>query len=161
MRALALALVGLGCAPPEASPPIDVPPPAVCVGEFMASNHVSVVIGGDAPDWLELHNPGATPVALDGWTIDDGGDPAPFAAGEEVPAGAALLLVADGSAGRGHVPFKLSSGGETLTLRDPSGLTDVVAYPPMPSDFVRRRLAPCCTESGCWRLDPDATPGVL
>jgi hypothetical protein len=113
MRAAAWVFAAACAAPVEAPLVAIAPPPPVCVSEFMASNAGSVVIDGAAPDWVELHNPGAEDQSLDGWTLGDRVD------------------------------------------------EDVVVFPPMPSDFVRRRLAPCCAEAGCWRLEPDATLGVL
>jgi hypothetical protein len=163
MRAAAWVLAAACAAPVEAPLVAIAPPPPVCVSEFMASNAGSVVIDGAAPDWVELHNPGAEDQSLDGWTLGDRVDedgPA-VATGQVVPAGGVLVLVADDVEAPGHLPFRLSADGEALRLVAPDGREDVVVFPPMPSDFVRRRLAPCCAEAGCWRLEPDATLGVL
>ena len=162
MRAAAWCIV-VACGGAPEPPRVVAPPPPVCVSEFMASNAGSVVIDGAAPDWVELHNPTAEDVSLDGWTLGDQADeqgPA-LVAGQTVAAGGVLVLVADDVDAPGHLPFRLSSDGEALRLGAPDGREDVVVFPPMPSDFVRRRMAPCCAEAGCWRLEPDATVGLL
>ncbi len=45
------------------------------VSEFMARNSGGLRdAGGDSPDWVEIHNPTAQPVAMQGWSLTD--DPA-------------------------------------------------------------------------------------
>ena len=49
----------------------------VRINEFMASNTRSVpdiTDFEDYPDWIELHNPGATALSLDGYYLSDNPD---------------------------------------------------------------------------------------
>ncbi|MEN9777997.1 MAG: hypothetical protein RJB04_1752, partial [Verrucomicrobiota bacterium] len=46
--------------------------PAPVISEFLASNSGGQRDeDGDSPDWIEIHNPGATPVNLGGWFLTD------------------------------------------------------------------------------------------
>jgi hypothetical protein len=77
--------------------------------------------GGDPDDWVELHNPGAEPVLLDGYTLtDDPATPALAPLTGALAAGGYLeLTISDETTG-----FKLGSD-EELWLFDPDGtLTD-------------------------------------
>ncbi len=84
---------------------------------------------GDYADWIELFNPGASPVDLSDWSLtDSASDPRRFVfpSGTVLAAGAALVVVADSRpapAGAAwlHAPFSLSSGGEYVALVSPSG----------------------------------------
>ncbi len=73
-------------------------------------------------EWIELHNPGAEPVDLTGWTVR-GGVAHDFAPGTTLPAGG--YLVVDGSQFAGT----LSNASDRLRLRDAGGeLIDEVRY---------------------------------
>ena len=99
------------------------------VNEFMASNgSTALEPDGDVPidedwtpDWIELYNPSGVPLDLSGFSItDDLSEPALHVLeGVALPARGYLLLYADGQPELGprHLPFKLSAGGESLTLR--------------------------------------------
>ncbi len=91
-------------------------------------------------DWLELHNNGASAVALADWGLsDEPGKPMKwkFPTGTSLPAGGHLLIACDGldanytgSGGLLHTSLKLNSGGETLTLTTDTGITaSQVTYP--------------------------------
>lgn len=113
----------------------------VRINEFMASNTRSVpdvTDFEDYPDWIELHNAGATEASLDGYYLSDNPNNPfkwPFPAGATIPAGGYLMVMADGhdaapgeSHPRGYWPwrdfttekyhtnFSLSSGGESVIL---------------------------------------------
>jgi hypothetical protein len=82
-------------------------------------------------EWIELFNPGASPVSLAGWTLDDGGDIAiVFPAGLTLAPRGYLLLERTDDAVVSDVAADLvysgglANGGETLTLRD--GLGNVI-----------------------------------
>ncbi len=93
----------------------------------------------DPSDWLELHNSGAAPADLTGWSLTD--DPAVpakwlFPAGTTIAAGGYLVVLCDepdspiAGAAFLHAAFKLGSGGETLLLSDAGGApVDQLAYP--------------------------------
>jgi hypothetical protein len=87
---------------------------------------------GEADDWFEIYNPGATPVDLAGWYVsDDATDPMKFrfdptGTNAVVPANGWLLVWADNQIAQGdlHTNFALSStNGESLLLMGPDGVT--------------------------------------
>ena len=82
-------------------------------------------------DWIELSNPGPLGVDLSGWGLsDEVGDPLKwtFPAGTFLRSGGFLLVIADdrtelnGFTTYLHSRFKLSAGGEALTLSDATGV---------------------------------------
>jgi hypothetical protein len=68
---------------------------------------------GHEMDWVELHNPGSTPAALDGFYLsDDATKPQKLSlTGKVIPAEGYLVITLGDDA-----PFKLSSQGETIYL---------------------------------------------
>ncbi|MGI9241652.1 MAG: lamin tail domain-containing protein, partial [Verrucomicrobiales bacterium] len=85
----------------------------------------------DAPnfsDWIELHNPGATPIDLSGCRLSD--DPQRrarwrFPPTTVIPAGGYLVVLADGADAIGdyaHTNFGLAGAGGYLGLYDPNGV---------------------------------------
>jgi hypothetical protein len=93
---------------------------AVEINEILADNAGAHVLGGTFPDYIELHNHGATPANLAGLSIsDDPGDPTkfPFPAGTVIAPNGYLLLYADSSSQAGiHLGFSLGSRGEGVYL---------------------------------------------
>ncbi|RYD82077.1 MAG: hypothetical protein EOP84_10000 [Verrucomicrobiaceae bacterium] len=101
------------------------------ISEFLADNTSSLADeDGDRSDWIEIHNPDATPVNLDGWFLTDTASnkitwrfPA-----VTIPAHGYLLVFASDKNRRVvgqplHTNFKLSAGGEYLALVKPDGST--------------------------------------
>ena len=106
-------------------------------------------VGAFGEDFVELHNPGTSPVDLTGYTLDDSGS---VASGRTVvlsgtlPAGGYGYITRSGydaTAFWGVAPlatmnFGLSGSTDTVTVRDPSGnLVDEVTYddgPPWPGE---------------------------
>ncbi len=92
---------------------------------------------GDTADWVELTNLGAAAVSLAGWQFTDDADVAAKWTFPEttLAAGDFLVIFASGKdrvePGMPlHTNFKLSDGGETLSLTLPDGATGhVVEYP--------------------------------
>ena len=114
------------------------------ISEFLASNDNVLDDGdGNSSDWIEVHNPTATAVELDGWFLSDDQtelDKWPFP-NVAISPGDYLIVFASGKstvdyvdAGDSfHTNFKLSRGGEFLGLSysDPAaGLTVVHQYAP-------------------------------
>lgn len=118
----------------------------VRINEVVASNTRSfpdIVDFEDYPDWLELHNEGASAASLDGYFLSD--DPAQprkwqIPDGTAIPAGGYLVIAADGndsgigeSYPRGYWPwrnftterlhtnFSLSADGESVILSKVAG----------------------------------------
>lgn len=92
----------------ETSPDI---PQGLLISEVMADNKLLSL--GHEMDWVELHNPGSTPAALDGFYLsDDATQPRKLSLnGKTVPAEGYLVITLGEDA-----PFKLSAQGETLYL---------------------------------------------
>ncbi|MGJ8698101.1 MAG: lamin tail domain-containing protein [Verrucomicrobiaceae bacterium] len=101
------------------------------INEWMASNSTILDPADSQPDdWFELYNPSASPVSLTGWALsDDPADPLKFIipAGFTIPANGHLLVWADNEPLQNdpalrqelHVPFRLSSDGESIILTAP------------------------------------------
>lgn len=132
----------------------NAPVPAVMISEFMAVNKRTIRDeDGDSSDWIELANPTAAAVNLDGWYLTDSTN-APTRwriPNLTLPAKGYRLIFASGKqrtdpAKTLHTNFKLTSEGGYLALLDP--LTNVVSafgpgYPPQYQDvsYGRDRLA--------------------
>lgn len=144
------------------------PPPApleLCINELMPDNAASIIDeAGATPDWLELHNPGAEDVSLDGWSLtDDANAPAKsvLSGGLVLPAGGFLVLWADKLTGAGstHLSFKLDAGGGVVGLFAPDGRGSVVTYGAIDADFSAARRPDCCVGEGCFAFDFRGSPG--
>jgi hypothetical protein len=92
------------------------------LNEVMADNVTAVPHGAAFPDWVELHNAGATEVDLAGWSLTDDSAPRKFVfpSGTRVPAGGYLVVWCDATniVGELHSGFALSRSGETISLFD-------------------------------------------
>jgi hypothetical protein len=108
------------------------------ISEFMAANsHVLVDDDGVYSDWIELHNPDALPVDLNGWFLTDS---ASNKKKWQLPAvtlapGGYLVIFASNKDRRDptrplHTSFALSAGGEYLGLIKPDGTTVAFEYAP-------------------------------
>ena len=121
---------------------------SVVINEIVASNTQVFADGdGDFTDWVELYNPNNVPVDIGGWQIaDDAGIGWPIPAGNSIPANGYLIIFASdkgtpgepgfpGPADELHTNFKLSSGGETVTLINNNfSIEDSVTYPAILTD---------------------------
>lgn len=120
--------------------------PKPIISEFLAVNTgLPKDFQNESQDWIEIHNPGAQPLALEGYYLtDNAGDlkkwrfPALI-----LPAGAYAVVFASGKDLRDpkselHSNFKLHPMGEFLGLVAPDGKTIVhsygPAYPPQKSN---------------------------
>lgn len=97
------------------------------------------------PDWIELFNPTAQAIALDGYALTDAVGESPgwaLPAGRVLAPGAHLLVwadaedsTADAQDGALHATFKLSKEGEAVALLHPDGgLADQVVLPASDTD---------------------------
>ncbi|MGE3310372.1 MAG: GNAT family N-acetyltransferase [Limisphaerales bacterium] len=69
------------------------------ISEVVSQNHAGLRDEqGAHPDWIELHNPGETPVDLAGWSLsDDAGRPRRWTfTGGSIPAGESIVIFASG-----------------------------------------------------------------
>ena len=154
-------------APPDTGPP---EPLALCVNELMPGNGGTYrADDGTSPDWVELHNPGASDIDLTGWSLAEDDTVGPLAG--TLAGGAFLLLeaippqdtapddtAAPPSAG-GTLPFALSASGGALTLRDPEGHSARLTYGAAARDFAHARRTDCCTGDACWEVRWGGSPG--
>ena len=111
---------------------------APVISEFLARNDSGITDeDGELSDWIEVHNPDATPISLAGYYLTDASDNLTqwqFPAVQLAP-GAHLVIFASGKdrrdpTGTLHTNFRLSGGGEYLGLIAPDGSTVVHAYAP-------------------------------
>jgi hypothetical protein len=144
---------------------IGYPRPPLEVSELVAFNSTGLEDEtGQTPDWVEIRNCSAEPVALHGLSVCEGlGDQDRFDFPPDIflHPGEALVLFADDqpSAGPWHAPFVLGrEGGQVMiTGRTPHGartLVDSVRYGPQRADIAYARLG--C--GGLWRATTP-TPG--
>ena len=117
-------------------------------------------------DWIEILNPGATPVNLANWSLSDSSaNPTKFIfpAGTTLNPGAALIVIADNrvapaGASYLHAMFNLASDGEFVGLYNPEGnLIDALnpGYPQQNSFYSWGRDP----VTAAWGYLRTATPG--
>ena len=121
------------------------------LSEFMASNAGLLKDeDGDSSDWIELRNPNAYGLKLEGYAFTD--DPTHklkwvFPA-SRIPANGYLVVFASGKNRRNatlgplHTDFKLSSAGGYLALLDKDGVTPLQRIPasyPNPAKYPKQR----------------------
>ncbi|MDR2525566.1 MAG: CotH kinase family protein [Oscillospiraceae bacterium] len=112
---------------------------AVVINEYMSKNtHTNYTQAGDAADWAELYNPGASAIDLSGWFLsDDPNKPSKWAfpQGVTIQAGEYLLVwCSDGAAaaqGELHTSFKLGQEDLALVLSAPD-LQEIDSMPMQP-----------------------------
>lgn len=113
---------------------------SVVINEVMASNDSTISdSSGEFDDWIELRNTTASPVSLAGWTLSDSGATWAFPAGATIPANGLLVVWADdddsgASLVEYHTNFRLTSGGESVTLANGATTIDSISYPPLLAD---------------------------
>ena len=140
----------------------------VVINEIMADNTHTLEDPNEPeeyPDWIELYNPATVPVNLGGMFLSD--DPANsqlyrIPDGLIIGANDYLVFIADGEPEQGplHTNFRLSKGGESVTLIDKAErsyrLVDQIAYDGLAADVSYGRLP---NASSTWKVLGAATPG--
>lgn len=135
------------------------------LNEFMASNGSTIADeDGDYEDWIELHNPTRTAIALQGYALSD--DPErPFRwifPNVHLAPGAHLIVWASGKDRANpqhplHTNFRISAAGEPLLLTQPDGvLVDAVDPVHLPRDVSLGRQP---DGTGDWHYFDEPTPG--
>jgi len=122
---------------------LDAPlPNLVLLNEVVAANDTLEDEDGDTSDWFELHNPGADPVPLNGWTVSDNAGSWTFpnvtiAAGDYLTVFASDKDRAPTNGDPLHTSFKLSKEGDLLKLTNPDSIvTDEFGTMPRQIDDV-------------------------
>ncbi len=108
------------------------------ISEFMAANSSSLAdVDGEFSDWIEIQNPSATAVSLNGWYLtDNAANPTRWRIPNvSIPARGFRIIFASGkdrtnAAAQLHANFSLSANGEYLALVQPDGVTVASAYSP-------------------------------
>ncbi len=108
------------------------------ISELMALNDSTLADeDGDFSDWVEIHNPTAEPVSLDGWYLTDESDDLTkwqFPAVTVEAGGDLVVFPSDknrtDAQGELHTNFRLAADGEYLALIQPDGATIAHAYAP-------------------------------
>ena len=153
-----------GTAPP-ARPPVD----GVVLNEVMTSNlTIPLDSNGRTPDFVELYNGKTTAVDLTGWQLryqEKSQPPMPppllmahaFPAGTTLLPGGRTLLLCDERNLPGHVLFKLSKAGGTLTLVNPDvAVMDSVSWENQVEDVSLGRFS---DGAGTWLTKSPPDPG--
>jgi hypothetical protein len=119
-------------------------PDGPVISEFMACNKATLLdADGDSSDWIEIYNPTAETVDLDGWYLTDDLKKLEKWQFPEVqlPRGGCLVVFASGKdrrdpAGPLHTSFALQASGESVALVEPDGRTIASAYAGYPPQLV-------------------------
>ncbi len=135
-------------------------PPAriVELNELMAENY-SVNHAGTFPDWIELRNPGASPVSLTGWSLTDDGNSRKFVfPATTLPSNGYLVVWCDATTNTTpglHTGFNLDRQGETVSLYDAStNRIDAISFGFQLTNYSIGRIA------GKWTLNVPTTNAV-
>jgi len=108
--------------PSPGSPPTPFPPYSVLINEVAWAG----TLASANDEWIELYNPGPSPIDLLGWALSDGDDISLALTGIVDPGGYLLLERSDDTAIDDITADQIYTGslhndGETLWLRDPLG----------------------------------------
>ena len=147
---------------------VDGQPATPTIQEVGASNRLAFRDGfKDAPDWVELHNPNATPLNIAGYCLSDTLTNLAkwaFPTGAVIPANGSIVVCASGrglavpdEAGYYHTNFSLAAGGESVLLATPGGSTvlDSVTFPAQEEDVSYGRVV-----AGPWSF-MEPSPGTM
>ncbi len=134
--------------------------------EFAVMPPPGILQGPQFFDWIELRNTTSAPVNIGGWALtDDNNAPAKwtFPAGAVIPADGYLVVACSGrdrkpASGLLHTNFDLKDEGESVRLRDASGLL-VHEATQVPEQNFHHTWGLDGT-SGQWRYFDTATPGA-
>jgi hypothetical protein len=139
------------------------------ISEFLSANSSGLRDeDGDSSDWLEIHNPTAVTINLEGWhlTDNDGNlDKWTFPSVEISPDG--FLVVFASKKDRAvagselHTDFELRSGGEYLALVRPDLSVANEFSPEYPVQFSNTSFGLVANSSGSVLLDVNADTDVL
>jgi len=105
---------------------VNAPESPLKISEYLADNNSGVVDeDGAHSDWVEIYNPNAFAVTLNGWKLSDSGATWAFP-DMQIEGGQYLVVFASDKNRRDpaanlHTNFKLSADGDSLTLKRPDG----------------------------------------
>lgn len=131
------------------------------INEVMSSNSQTLIDDeGDYPDWIEIYNPGDSPVNLMGCGLSDNRDELQkwtFPDIELAANGHVIVFASGKTELEMHTGFKINAGGETLYLTRPDGaFLDSVVLGEIPTDVSFGRQP---DGSSNWLFFRESTPG--
>ena len=146
---------------------VIIQPEGVIINEILSANQMGILDEfGELEDWIELYNPGNTPINVGGYYLSD--DPLirdkwliPSSSPDSttIPAQGWMLFWADNDEIQGirHAGFRLSNNGEYLSISGPDGFTlaDEIEWGYMAPDTS---LGRSFDASNDWILFPVPTP---
>jgi hypothetical protein len=147
-------------------------PPVPLITEFLADNRRTLPDDfGKYEDWVEIRNPGPSPLNLGGWHLTDDRQALTkwTIPTTNLPPGQYCVVFASGRnrtlPGQPlHTNFKLSEKGEYLALVKPDGRTRVSefkpAFPPQMPDASYGLISPAATKRTEWVYFSPPTPGA-
>ncbi len=128
---------------------------AIVITEFMAENDGFLNdLDGDSPDWIELHNSGATTVNLAGWHLSD--TPTNLTKwtfpSVDVSSGGFIVVFASDKnraviGAELHTNFRLENGGGFLALVQPDGVTIASVFTNYPQQHRNVSFGPGASNS--------------
>lgn len=119
---------------------------AIRINEVSPANQTGCVDAfGGADDWIELFNATTSVIDLGGYHVfneDTVAELSVIPAGVTIPPRGYLILWADAKGqGLDHLAFKLSAGGDAVTVTDPDGnVVDEVSWASADPDISYARL---------------------
>lgn len=128
----------------------------------VCSNNLTIVLDayGDSSDYIELYNPSATSVSLEGFMLTGKeGEEGARLDGYYLAPHSYLLLYANGraEASKSSIALQISAEGETLYLYDRNArLIDYVQIPKLPADTVYARMG---KDMEVWNCAKYGSPG--
>lgn len=137
---------------------------SVRINEIMTANRKTLTLADESsPDWIEIINTGSSSVNLGGYSLSKTADSTGVFTFPDMTLGAGecILLYADGKLSETveaemHVPFRLSSSGDTLMLFNAGGTAiDTVNIPSLNRDQSYIRV-----DGTHWQQSDMPTPGA-
>ena len=133
--------------------------PVIVINEVLAQNLAAVNNGGTFPDFVELFNPGGSPVNLAGWSLSDDGNARKFVfPSVSITAGGYLTVWCDATTNTSpglHTGFALDASGVSVSLYDSAtNRLDAISLGLQIADYSVGRIA------GQWVLTTPTTNAV-
>ena len=139
--AMASVLLASCMAEPEPEPELE---PSLVFNEIISNNEgVYIDENGELDDWVEIANASDGPLDLSDFSIADGGSPVIELPSILLQPQEVIVLWADDAPEEGekHLPFKISSSGETLKLFNSENIiVDEVAVPKLDDNQAYARF---------------------
>lgn len=141
----------------------------VVISEFLAANSNGLRDeDGDTSDWIEIHNPTAATINLEGWHLTDNDnnlDKWTFPSVEIAPGGFLVVFASKKDRAQAgselHTDFQLSSGGEYLALVQPDLMIASEFAPEFPTQFANTSYGLVANNSETILVEANADATVL